>query len=79
MQVVNRHRLRRSPTAQAFHSRVHASGRLLLLAGGLAAYSSARRAGLPATFKELFSGGSWAAWVPLVVHLYDDGAGTRPD
>ncbi len=67
------------PTAQAFHSQVHAVGRLLLLTGDLAAYSSARRAGSPATFKQLFPGGSWAAWVPLSVHLYDDGAGTRPD
>jgi len=67
------------PTAQAFHDRVHAAGRLLLLTGDLAAYSSARRAGSPATFKQLFPGGSWAAWVPLSVHLYDDGAGTRPD
>jgi len=67
------------PTAQAFHDRVHAAGRLLLLTGDLAAYSSARRAGSPATFKQLFPGGCWAAWVPLSVHLYDDGAGTRPD
>jgi len=67
------------PTVQAFHDRVHAAGRLLLLTGDFAAYSSARHAGSPATFKELFSGGSWAAWVPLSVHLYDDGAGTRPD
>ncbi len=67
------------PTAQDFHDRVHAAGRLLLLTGDLAAYSSARRAGSPLTFKQLFPGGSWAAWVPLSVHLYDDGAGTRPD
>ncbi len=37
------------------------------------------RAGSPATFKQLFPGGCWAAWVPLSLHLYDDGAGTRPD
>ncbi len=63
------------PTAQAFHDQVHAAGRLLLLTGDLAAYSSAR---LPCV-EDLFQGGSWAAWVPLSVHLYDDGAGTRPD
>ncbi len=53
------------PTAQAFHDRVHAAGRLLLLTGDLAAYSSARRAESPAAFKQLFPGGSCAAWVPL--------------
>jgi len=58
---------------------VHAAGRLLLLTGDLATYSSARRAGSTATFKQLFPDGSWAAWVPLSVHLYDGCAGTRPD
>jgi len=66
------------PTAQAFHDRMHAAGRLLLLTGDLAAYSSARRAGFPATFKQLFPDGSWAAWVPLVAHLYDDGRRNPP-
>jgi len=55
------------------------AGQSLLLTGDLAAYSSARPGGGHATFKDLFSGGSWAAWVPLSVHLYDDGAATRPD
>jgi len=77
VQVVNRHRLRRADRSGL--PQPGARRRLLLLTGDLAAYSSARRAGSPATFKQLFPGGSWAAWVPLSVHLYDDGAGTRPD
>ena len=40
------------PPAQAFHDRVHVAGRLLLLAGDLAAYSLARRAGSPLTWTE---------------------------
>ncbi len=67
------------PAAQAFHNRVHASRPVA------AAHRRPRRllvgppGGGHATFKDLFSGGSWAAWVPLSVHLYDDGAATRPD
>jgi len=48
-------------TAQGLRDRVHAAGRLLLLTGDLAAYSSARRAGSPLTFKQLFPGGCCAA------------------
>jgi len=30
------------------------------------------------SFAELFPDGAWAAWVPLLLHLYPDGVGTRP-
>ncbi len=74
----DRHRLRRAdraglPRPGAYRRPAAAAHRRL------AAYSSARRAGSPATFKQLFPGGCWAAWVPLSVQLYDDGARTRPD
>ena len=76
----------RGPTAQAFHDQAHRAGRVLLLTGDLAAYWSAA-ASLPAAasstvevgFDQLFPTGAWAAWVPLLAHLYDDGVGTRPD
>jgi len=69
------------PIAQAFQDRVHAAGRLLLLTGDLAAYSSAHRAGLPSAFEELFPDGTplGTAWVSLLVHLHDDGDGIRRD
>jgi len=64
------------PTAQTFPDRAHAAGQLLLLTGDLAAYSAAHPAGSPPTFKELFPDGNRAAWVPLLVHLHDDGDGS---
>lgn len=66
------------PTAQAFHDQVHRVGRLLLLTGDLQAHWSAVHAGRRASFSEMFPDGAWAAWLPLLVHLYDDGVGTRP-
>lgn len=68
----------RGSTAQAFHDQVHRAGRLLLLTGDLHAHWSGVGGGHPASFDEMFPGGAWAAWLPLLVHLYDDGAGTRP-
>ena len=67
------------PDAQAFHDQVHQAGRLLLLTGDLQAYWSSAHAGTTASFAQLFGTGTWAAWLPLLVHRYDDGTGTRPD
>jgi len=50
----------------------------LLLTGDLQAYWSGVRSGATASFAELFPDGAWAAWVPLLLHLYPDGVGTRP-
>lgn len=67
------------PAAQAFHDQVHQAGRLLLLTGDLQAHWTATHTGDAAGFAELFPGGTWAAWLPLLAHVYDDGVGTRPD
>lgn len=72
----------RGATAQAFHDQAHRAGRVLLLTGDLAAYWSASTAApsmAEVSFDQLFPTGAWAAWVPLLAHLYDDGVGTRPD
>ena len=66
------------PDASLFHDHVHRHGQLMLLTGDLQAYWSAHAAGELPSFEQLFPGGTWAAWLPLVVHLYDDGVGTRP-
>lgn len=60
-------------TAQAFHDHVHRAGRLLLLTGDPSAYWSAARSDDAVSFDGLFPGGTWAAWVPLLVHAYDYG------
>jgi len=62
----------------AFRDQVHQAGRLLLLTGDLQAYWSGVRTGATTSFAELFPHGAWAAWVPLLLHLYPDGVGTRP-
>ena len=71
----------RGPTAHTFHERAHFAGRVLLLTGDLAAYWSAAAGPSPAVvgFDQMFPSGAWAAWVPLLAHLVDDGVGTRPD
>ena len=66
------------PHLAAFHDQVHQAGRLLLLTGDLQAYWSGVRSGATTSFAELFPDGAWAAWVPLLLHLYPDGVGTRP-
>jgi len=66
------------PHPPAFHDQVHQAGRLLLLTGDLQAYWSGVRTGATASFAELVPDGAWAAWVPLLLHLYPDGVGTRP-
>lgn len=66
------------PATETFHDQVHRAGRLLLLTGDLRTYWSATDAGYILRFDQLFPGGAWAAWVPLLAHLYDDGVGTRP-
>jgi len=66
------------PHPPAFHDQVHQAGRLLLLTGDLQAYWLGVRTGATASFAELFPDGAWAAWVPLLLHLYPDGVGTRP-
>lgn len=68
----------RGPDAQAFHRHAHRSGRLLLLTGDLASYWTAARNGSTVGFTDLFPTGTWAAWVPLLAHLYSDGVGTHP-
>ena len=72
----------RGPTAQAFHDHARQAGRMLLLTGDLAAYwSTAPTSPSPVeiSFDQLFPTGAWAASVPLLAHLYEDGVGTRPD
>lgn len=69
----------REPGAQAFHDQVHAAGRLLLLTGDLQAHWACVDAGRAPTFAELFPGGAWATWIPLLLRRYSDGFGTRPD
>ena len=72
----------RGATAQAFHDQAHRAGRVLLLTGDLAASWSASTAApsmAEVSFDQLFPTGAWAAWVPLLAHLYDDGVGTRPN
>jgi len=66
------------PRPPAFQDQVHQAGRLLLLTGDLQAYWSSVRNGATASFAELFPDGAWAAWVPLLLHLYPNGVGTRP-
>ncbi len=68
----------RGSTADTFHRQVHQRGQLLLLTGDLNAYWDATNTGTTATFNQLFPDGTWAAWVPLLTHLYPDGVGTRP-
>jgi len=63
------------PHPPAFHDQVHQAGRLLLLTGDLQAYWSGVRTGATTSFAELFPDGAWAAWVPLLLHLYPDGVG----
>lgn len=66
------------PDADTFHDQVHQAGRVLLLTGDLHARWAAAQAGRTPSFDELFPGGTWAAWLPLLPHLYPDGVGTRP-
>lgn len=66
------------PAAQTFHDRVHEAGRVLLLTGDLRTWWAATHTAETLSFDQLFPGGTWAAWVPLLTHLYDTGVGTRP-
>lgn len=72
----------RGSAVQAFHDQAGTAGRVLVLTGDLRAYwskaATADAGGDAVTFPELFPSGAWAAWVPLLARLYDDGVGTRP-
>lgn len=67
------------PTTSTFYDQAHLTGRVLVLTGDLRAYWSAAAVGAAVSFPELFPSGTWAAWVPLLARLYDDGVGTRPN
>lgn len=57
---------------------VHARGSVIMMTGDLAARAAAEQERRAAGFWELFLPGSYAAVVPLLLHVYPAGVGTPP-
>ena len=66
------------PCSPEFFDSVHTRGSVIVTTGDLAVRAAAERDGRAAGFRELFPPGSYAAVVPLLVHVYPAGVGTRP-
>jgi hypothetical protein len=66
------------PCSPEFFDSVHTRASVILTTGDLAVRWAAEQDGRAAGFRELFPPGSYAAVVPLLVHVYPAGVGTRP-